>query len=83
MENIICIKTDQSIINDKFYNNKIQNNKYYSTFHDCIPILFKDLLIKHPDIPYKRIYNPNRIIRFRIINITQYLTILHMKLIEI
>ncbi len=33
---IVCIKANQSIINDEFYDNMIKNNKYYIPFKDCI-----------------------------------------------
>ena len=33
---IVCIKANQSIINDNFYNDMIKNNKYYLPFNDCI-----------------------------------------------
>jgi len=33
---IVCIKANQSIINDNFYDDMIKNNKYYLPFKDCI-----------------------------------------------
>ena len=33
---IICIKANKTIINDKFYDEMIKNNKYYLPFHDGI-----------------------------------------------
>ena len=33
---IVCIKANQSIINDAFYDEMIKNNKYYLPFNDCI-----------------------------------------------
>ncbi len=33
---IVCIKANQTIINDKFYDEMIKNNKYYLPFNDCI-----------------------------------------------
>jgi len=33
---IICIKANKAIINDKFYDNMMKNNKYYLPFNDCI-----------------------------------------------
>ena len=33
---IVCIKANQSIINDNFYDDMINNNKYYMPFKDCI-----------------------------------------------
>ena len=33
---ITCIKANQTIINDKFYDEMIKNNKFYLPFNDCI-----------------------------------------------
>ena len=33
---IKCIEANQTIINDKFYEDIIKNNKYYLPFKDCI-----------------------------------------------
>jgi hypothetical protein len=33
---IVCIKANQTIINDKFYDEMIKNDKYYLPFNDCI-----------------------------------------------
>ena len=38
---IVCIKANKTIINDKFYNDMIKNNKYYLPFNDGI-YSFKD-----------------------------------------
>ena len=32
---IVCVKANQSIINDNFYGDMIKNNKYYLPFKDC------------------------------------------------
>jgi uncharacterized protein (DUF2147 family) len=37
----IVVKANKTIINDKFYDNMIKNNKYYLPFNDCI-YSFKD-----------------------------------------
>ncbi len=38
---IVCIKANKAIINDKFYDDMIKNNKYYLPFNDGI-YSFKD-----------------------------------------
>jgi len=48
---IICIKANKTIINDKFYDNMIKNNKYYLPFNDGI-YSFKDKkLYKYDEMP--------------------------------
>lgn len=48
---IICIKANKTIINDKFYNNMIKNNKYYLPFNDGI-YSFKDKkLFAYKELP--------------------------------
>lgn len=48
---IICIKANKSIINDKFYDDMINNNKYYLPFNDGI-YSFKDKkLYKYIELP--------------------------------
>ena len=48
---ITCIKANKTIINDKFYDNMIKNNKYYLPFNDGI-YSFKDKqLYKYNQLP--------------------------------
>jgi len=48
---IVCIKANKSIINDKFYDNMIKNNKFYLPFNDGI-YSFKDKkLFKYNELP--------------------------------
>lgn len=51
---IICIKANKTIINDKFYDNMIKNNKYYLPFNDGI-YSFKDKKL----FAYKELTNIN------------------------
>lgn len=48
---IVCIKANKAIINDKFYDNMMKNNKYYLPFNDGI-YSFKDKkLFQYSELP--------------------------------
>ena len=48
---IVCIKANKAIINDKFYDNMMKNNKYFLPFNDGI-YSFKDKkLFQYSDLP--------------------------------
>jgi len=48
---IVCIKANKAIINDKFYDDMMKNNKYYLPFNDGI-YSFKDKkLFQYSDLP--------------------------------
>jgi hypothetical protein len=44
---IVCIKANQSIINDNFYDDMIKNNNYYLSFKVFIHFLIKRLLMEN------------------------------------
>ena len=47
----ICVKANQSIINDKFYDNMINNNKYYLPFIDGIYSFKEKKLYAYAELP--------------------------------
>ena len=48
---IICIKANKTMINDKFYDNMIKNNKYYLPFNDGIYSFNDKQLYKYNQLP--------------------------------
>jgi len=48
---IVCIKANKAIINDKFYDNMIKNNKYYLPFNDCIYSFLDKKTYKYNELP--------------------------------
>ena len=48
---ITCIKANKTIINDKFYDNMIKNNKYYLPFNDGIYSFNDKQLYKYNQLP--------------------------------
>jgi hypothetical protein len=48
---IKCIEANQTIINDKFYENIIKNNKYYLPFKDCIYSFLDKRTYTYKDLP--------------------------------
>ena len=48
---IVCIRANQTIINDKFYDDMINNNKYYLPFNDGIYSFNDTKLYKYEELP--------------------------------
>ena len=48
---IMCVKANKTIINDKFYDNMINNNKYYLPFNDGIYSFKEKKLYKYNELP--------------------------------
>ena len=48
---IICMKANQTIINDNFYDNMIKNNKYYLPFNDCIYSFLDKKTYQYNELP--------------------------------
>lgn len=48
---IICIRANQTIINDRFYDDMINNNKYYLPFNDGIYSFNDTKLYKYEELP--------------------------------
>ena len=48
---IVCIKANKTIINDKFYEDMIKNNKYYLPFNDGIYSFKEKKLYKYNELP--------------------------------
>ena len=48
---IICIKANKTIINNKFYDDMIKNNKYYLPFNDGIYSFKDNKLYKYDELP--------------------------------
>jgi hypothetical protein len=48
---IICIKANKSIINNKFYDDMIKNNKFYLPFNDGIYSFKEKKLFKYNELP--------------------------------
>ena len=49
---IICIKANQDIVNDAFYDEMIKNNKYYLPFNDGIYSFKHKKLYNYNDLPH-------------------------------